>query len=777
MVFKKIIGKEGAPNNLGTGAGQASQAMLKKYYLEFPGLDGSPTFLLEGSLSIGSESGDIVLEEEGIAPSHCSVNLNQDVLSIVDHGSTEGTFVNKKRVSPGKMILLSFKDKLRVGNIDFRIDIRDVADVPPELESPVISAFLANQGEDDPPPAPGTEVSTPEVPSSGLTLEDGELRLGGFEEKTGAMAVDKLLLESQAASSEVVVPPLPSRTSGKKMSFKTKGVVTEASNGFLRVLGFLADVLLVGVLHESLSGEPAVKEMLAQLPKTASEIFSPLFNEYAKPQLETLYQSLPALKNAQDFALSFYKEEHIVFVQFALVLILWRFVTPLIFGATLGQCLVGIRGKGSFLMKRILSPLREFIGLLTLPLFWIFDFPTLFSKRSLKEVLSFTHLETPSSLIAILSIALFIPVLVIGLLTGPLWRGMEIPEPMPFKSLEKIELGVFDASDIDAYSGYFKLGIPAKQAAYILPQFKFTQKKGRKSLEPFFVLGKDAKTRIEVKILKQLSLVDFLGAFSKANPMTELNYPEIAKLVHDASNTNKNFKDVSFPEEALAHDMRKLMMWSMGMLDFDPEKIIGFLKDNGPFVGAFVEFRNKLLSVMGEGAKSFEMRQIGNAIQIVADYSAGNKVIKRLLPLNGKETKVYEIAYPKGADTAMIELMAYNPRNKMAQRTPLVKFVDALTPGRQGQDVEELFQATAQAYYDLAKSALLEDNQALYNDLTHSLQGALDILMNNSNALGLPERASNKLTQNLSDLSQALRERDLKYFGVSSVGSLEEPAL
>ena len=88
------------PQNDGdnTSGSEFEGEYIDKFYLSFPTLAGEPTYLLDESLSVGSEVGSVVLDHPALSPKHCTITLNQDVISILDHGSMEGTFINKKKI-------------------------------------------------------------------------------------------------------------------------------------------------------------------------------------------------------------------------------------------------------------------------------------------------------------------------------------------------------------------------------------------------------------------------------------------------------------------------------------------------------------------------------------------------------------------------------------------------------------------------------------------------------------------------------------------------------
>lgn len=813
MVFKKLIGSGKTPENSGASGAKVEEGanLIRKYYLEFPKVKGSPTFLLENKLTIGNrepggelEEGEAFISEDSIGPSHCTINLTNDILSVIDHGYATGTFVNKKKIPAGKMVILSLKDSLKAGSVPFRISVRE------EIEEPQAPEDAQESAE----PEIGEETMNERKLQAFLGVEpegeeEGEDSIPPIPpEATGKIKVAKMLDElPPVPSEEEPEPSKPSKPNETLENLETSEVsevnqVSEASeqvhtvssfkdksaaNGFIRFLGFVADLLLVGIIYQFFSNAQGFKAFLSDLPSLALSLLNLLaapFDETITSLLERAYSLLPALKNASQFITSLFSGESSLDFQFYLSLLLlaalFRLVSSMVFGASAGQCLVGIRGSGHPLFKRLLSSLRFAFGALFLPLFWLFDFPTLFSKRSLKERLSFTRLVVPSSLKAAISVILFMPLLVLTMLSAPLFKGGLNGREIPFTPMAKVELGNYDSSLLKSYSNYFSLGIPATDASYFLPLFKFSSRGGKKALAPSFILGTlgEGSNYATVKIVRRISLVDLFKDFSQGNPMAQMSYPKINSLVHDASNTNKNFKDRAFPALGFANEVQKLLGWSMGLAEGgDILFIKNLMEENGPFIGAFLDFREKLIAIMGQELKSVQLKQFGNAIHIIGDFSNGKKTIKRLLPLNKKQTQVYEISYEKGHEANLAPLLSFNERfdgnGSKLNADPLVAFVDVLSPKASKEGILDIFEATGHAYFEFAKTALIRGDSRFAGEINKSIQGAIAVL-DNHKALRLDEWASEKLTQNLNSILMALKEKDMEYFGISTVGVLYE---
>ena len=70
---------------------------------------------------IGSTSDyvDYVLKKEGVSRIHCCISKKGDSYYVSDLNSTNGTYLNKKEVMPGKDELLSANDEIRIASVEF----------------------------------------------------------------------------------------------------------------------------------------------------------------------------------------------------------------------------------------------------------------------------------------------------------------------------------------------------------------------------------------------------------------------------------------------------------------------------------------------------------------------------------------------------------------------------------------------------------------------------------------------------------------------------------
>jgi pSer/pThr/pTyr-binding forkhead associated (FHA) protein len=61
---------------------------------------------------------DFVVDAALVSRLHCRLEAGDDVLEVVDLESTNGTFVNDKRVTRAKLVT---GDRLRVGRVELRV--------------------------------------------------------------------------------------------------------------------------------------------------------------------------------------------------------------------------------------------------------------------------------------------------------------------------------------------------------------------------------------------------------------------------------------------------------------------------------------------------------------------------------------------------------------------------------------------------------------------------------------------------------------------------------
>jgi len=62
---------------------------------------------------------DFILDAALVSRVHCRITANDDTLEVVDLSSTNGTYINDKRI---RKATVSPGDRLRVGRVEMRVD-------------------------------------------------------------------------------------------------------------------------------------------------------------------------------------------------------------------------------------------------------------------------------------------------------------------------------------------------------------------------------------------------------------------------------------------------------------------------------------------------------------------------------------------------------------------------------------------------------------------------------------------------------------------------------
>jgi pSer/pThr/pTyr-binding forkhead associated (FHA) protein len=87
------------PKNSGNEEVEGDYVLETKYYLNGKSIKGKPLYELTSEHIIGSEEGDIIIEDKNVSSKHLQVNLAEGVVTIMDLSSELGTKVIKKRSS------------------------------------------------------------------------------------------------------------------------------------------------------------------------------------------------------------------------------------------------------------------------------------------------------------------------------------------------------------------------------------------------------------------------------------------------------------------------------------------------------------------------------------------------------------------------------------------------------------------------------------------------------------------------------------------------------
>lgn len=97
----------------------------KRYHLRMmKGVPAYGVYFVDGTAAIGrSEDSDIFLVDPSVSRNHATMTIENGHVSLVDHGSTNGTYVNGERITGTRNVAAG--DVLTFGNTQMRLEARD----------------------------------------------------------------------------------------------------------------------------------------------------------------------------------------------------------------------------------------------------------------------------------------------------------------------------------------------------------------------------------------------------------------------------------------------------------------------------------------------------------------------------------------------------------------------------------------------------------------------------------------------------------------------------
>lgn len=95
--------------------------------------DGSREFILKkGGNSVGREDSDVLLTDGAISRNHASILVEENNITITDLGSTNGTTVNKGKISANEPCLIKDGDEIAFGSLIFKLIVPELEETKPD---------------------------------------------------------------------------------------------------------------------------------------------------------------------------------------------------------------------------------------------------------------------------------------------------------------------------------------------------------------------------------------------------------------------------------------------------------------------------------------------------------------------------------------------------------------------------------------------------------------------------------------------------------------------
>lgn len=626
MNLKGLFQKLKLPSFGGKKASNSSENQpVSHFHLVLTNIENSPSYALETELSIGSEAADIQIEDESLSPKHAVFKLQDGVVTVTDLGSEAGTRLGDHVLTKAKALILKDGDVLQLGQIEVTLKV-EVVSVPQVRKVSGESPKEEKEKLEDP-----VEESVPE--SDEIAKPEDKMK--------------KRIEEMRA------------KNKGKSPSRKSiGGGASKAANSLPRAVGVGFDVLLTLIIWQIFSGFDEFKSLLEIVPQ--------ILQHDVLPILEALMKDFGFEKDYQ-FALTTFLdlvsdlENELQLSHLLSLLITIRILTTLLFGVTLGSWLAGVRAFGNVIWKRFGGVLREIIGLVTFP-FLIFDLPTLFSRRSLKEVLTFTHLYSQSKSIVIISWLLFFPITLAAVFISPMFEGLELTLPIeileqnPGRKNKKSET----PETIKAYSSeWFGVEFRLPQESWkVVPRFAWTQEAGRgRALTPTLVFYHQTGTTIPLVLHKTFDWKPLLSTALAHNFPLQLGHPKLWSFIQASKVKGTSLKYNPSPQDKLAlqSEIQELIRAAFNL---SPETFLEHAQTHGPLIKGLVEFRREFLKMVGateDGIWSFI--KFGKSTMLVHEVG-GVKPYDILIPLVVSKGRLFKVSYASPKERAATSRLA-----------------------------------------------------------------------------------------------------------------------
>jgi hypothetical protein len=739
-VLKKIFGRQAVPTDKGNSASSPKfdkVQWVKTFELELSNMEGAPRYKLKHQLTIGSEVGNIVIADPSVSPRHCTFQLQQDVVSVIDHGSMMGTSINGQKIPPGKSIILEENDFVYVGELEIKILTKNES-LPP----------------------------TPEVEEESVPDEEMIPVAPLKKEKTPAREL------AEKDSEEMIIKVKKNKAPQVRSGY--------ATNSIIRVMAVICDFLLAYSLYTVFSPFDEFRAFLNFVPELISEAFdwngiwTSIDKDYGfiGEMLEDLYK---AIANSFPFVP--------VFSAFFLI----RLISTLLFGVSVSEAVLGVRGLGNFLWKRVGGGLRVIIGMLTWP-FVIFDISSIISRRTFKELITFTHTALSSKFAAVFSTILFLPLVMVVTLLAPLFHGMEGPKAISVndkveKRIKVTEIETTPGTEIVQGSNFLglKLAYDPKEIS-LMPVFKFfgVKDKLKYKVQAAFV-HKDQSRVVRMEIFKNFDLQQLLGIGFKGNPFLFDAFPALHNYVYsvDASNFKKEASaanDQKFAEEFIAFTKMTFELEASNALDV--------MQKYTPLMKGLVDYKSSLLALLEY--KEFNevgFIKLGDTFFMKLSYRR-QKPFDLLIPLKMAGGRIYKVVFDKSEDLNALASRFYKyTLDRSVWRVEMKHILSEMSTFQVldffgSQVPKEISAERAQAlygfYFEKSAEVLKTSGTVEYDtwkEAVISLFEVIDSLKGEGSVDGefSPEL---KLYQNFRDLLDALENKNYEYFGVTQVMSI-----
>ncbi len=780
-MFKKFFGRKESPTNEGKFASPEkveSVRWVKKFSLQLTNMEGSPAYALTHQLSVGSEVGNIVISDPSVSPRHCTFVLQEDVVSVLDHASVEGTFINGTKIPPGRYIILEESDSIRVGDLELKI-------------------LTANEAADE-------DVEELNSPPEIDTLEEDE----EVEE------TEEVVDEEQEEAVEERAPKVSffKKYFSKKAKSKSKPVVAQnshyATNSLVRLIAVLCDLMIAYSLYIILHPFDEFRAFLSDIPSLLGSLLNIDWNAFIDILNEEHAFVGEALK---DLSTLFTGTIHIAPV--ILLFFCVRAISTVILGISLSEGILGVKSLGNPIWNRVGGLLRVMVGMITGP-FIVFDLPAVISRRTFKEFMTFTHTYLHSKFITILGVILYFPLMVGVVLLAPLLQGLELPEPIALN--EKMDVRVKVARAEDALpevmakdsSNFLNLDIEYDvQNVTVVPSYKFSGAQKKINFRPSLTFyHNDIQRSAQLEMMKKFDLKELLRIGMKGDFFLSGKFPEIESFINASDQSDKSFKkkDNNLSNRKFADE---IISFSKIAFELNANNAFETMQTYTPFLKGLMDYRSSFLALIEyKEFDQIDFVKLGDSFFLRISYTR-QKPFDLIIPLIKGEGRILRIDFDKKENLGLLRNKFYKyTLDKTGWFSEIRKTLseDTLSPFQvldfftsfDSKEISKIPADRAQAlygyYFEKSADILTKDDPILYGLWKKSVNSVLTIMERMKESIPKPsetvveappieevptdlpttpeiiEDPRIKLFNNFQDLQNAVETKNRDYFGIES---------
>lgn len=743
-MLSKWFKRKSVPNNDGNSGSSDIQKhkFIKVFELELSNMEDGPVYELRHQLSIGSEIGNIIIADPSVSPRHATFILQQEVVSVIDHGSVSGTMVNGKKIAPGKYIILEESDVVMVGDLEIRLKAA-TASVPVE--------------------------SVPDLPE-----EDEEVP----EEKP--KPASKPTPKKQFDAKE----HLKKTGTKKKVSFAIS--TTYATNALVRVFAVFSDLVLSYSLLVMLMPFDEFRNFIDFIPGFLGSLLDVEWKALWAGVIEDYGFIAEMIEDAYTF---FSSTLH--FGPLIIVFVLNRLIMTLLLGVSFSEFALGVRAGGNAIWARVGGVIRVLVGVLTWP-FIIFDIGAVVSRRTLKEFITFTNTYLASKFLAILGIILYVPLVIALAMFSPLFQGFEPPEPILVndKVDQRVKVKVAQTGEtteevtpVVDKSQTINLEMTYDPAELtLIPSFKFQGIKNKLNLKNSLIFyQRDLQRPVEMEVFKNFDLRQLLGIGFKGNFFLYDKYPQIYNFVYSSAEANPAYK-VSKDVKSQIAFANEFIQFTKTAFSISGENALDIMQEETLLIKGLVDYKSSFLSLIEY--KDFDQIgfvKLGNINFMKISYNK-QKPFDLIIPLIKSDGRIFKISYDKKENFGAVSSKFY--KFNLVKSNWLPEMATTEKEALSALEVFDLFSSenfknklstldkaqSLYAYYFETSGAILKKGDPIEMGLWKTNLENIPKLLEAIPGKVLPEGEEDpkaKLLQNFRDILDALENNNFEYFGIS----------